>query len=359
MSDKSKTNKPSADASIWKNKSFLLFLGLVCAAVIIYAGMQYFGDSKYRGVPKRSVAAYKQGVEALDNNDPEKALDALFKAIELDGTFADAHARVAEAYFIASQKHKAQKNSDLRKSTLEESRNYVQKALNVDPKNGIAYFVKGLHAHEDKNIDEAIQNLELAESYGADLFELHSMLGYLYNEKEMTAKCVEQYEKAYRIRPNDTRTLFNLGELYYGVENYKKAIQYYGELLKYEPKVTKYKAKYAASMWKDGKVENARALINQVLESEEDKFYNYNDVAWILIDKDLDVPWGIQIALAANELKPNNLISTDILGWGYYKNKEYAKAVDYLNRSMNFAPSEEVKRRLQMAKEKLDESVKP
>lgn len=354
MSEKKQQLPPSK--SLWQNKIILTCIILLALAVLGYAGKRYFTDNEYPGVPKRAIGLYKEGVQALEKNDPEKALNALIKAIELDATFADAQARAAEAYFLAAMKHKASKNTPMKNAMLEQSTTFVTKALTADPQNGFAHLVLGYHAYEKNNLDEALVELEMAQTKGVHSFELHSMLGYLYNEKEETAKCIEQYLKALELRPSDIKTLNNLGELFFGVENYEKATYYYGELLKYNPKDTELKANYAASIWKSGETAKAKEIFNQILELPEgNKFQNYNRVAWVLIDKEVDVEWGIKMAQAANELKPNNIESSDILGWGYFKNKDYANAVKYLNLSMKMKPSDEVKRRLQMAKEKLDE----
>lgn len=359
MSEQSKTKKSGVAVPIWKNKTLILGISALFVLCFLYASIRYFKDDTYPGVPKRAIDEYKKGVAALEKNDPEQALNALFKAAELDQTFADAQARIAEAYFLAAMKHKAAKNTSMKNAMLEQSLMYVNKALAIDLNNGYAHLVLGYQAYEKNNPDEALREFEAAESTGIRSFELHTMLGYLYNEKEETAKCIEQYEKALEFRPADIKTLTNLGELYFGIENFSKATRYYGELLKYDPKDNAIKANYAACLWKSGDQTKAKEIFNQILElSEDNKFKNYNAVAWVLIDKDVDIEWGLKMAQAADDLKPNNIESTDILGWGYYKHEDYFNAVKYLNKSMKMRPDDEVKRRLTLAKEKLDESLK-
>ncbi|MBL7996119.1 tetratricopeptide repeat protein [bacterium] len=358
MSDKTKRSNPNPGTPFWKSK-LLITITVACIAGLVYGGIKYFSNNPYAGIPKRAIDEYRLGVNALEQNDPEKALNALLKAAELDQTFADAQARIGEAYFMAAMRHKSAKNTEMKNAMLEQSMVFVNKALAIDINNGFAHQTLGYHAYEKGNLDEALRELEAAETAGVHSFELHTMLGYLYNEKEETAKCIEQYQQALEFRPADIKTLHNLGELFFGVENYQKAIFFYGELLKYDSKDNSIKANYAASLWKSGDQTKAKELFNQILESPDgNKFKNYNTVAWALIDKDIDIEWGIKMAHAADELKPRNIESADILGWGYFKNKDYANAVKYLNMSMKMSPSAEVQRRLTMAKEKLDESLK-
>jgi tetratricopeptide (TPR) repeat protein len=349
----------------WKSKPLLVGLSAAILIGAVFFGKDLFRTNPYPGVPKKAVALFDKGNEALAQDSVEKALNLFYKAIELDPSFADAQARIAEGYFVAALKHRASRNSKMADAMFEQSDTYVKKAFSLDPDNGYAHYVVGLTRNDKQDLEEAVRELEKAEAKGVTTFELHTILGFLYNDKSETAKSVEQYQKALERRPDDIKTLFNLGELYFWLGNYSKSVKYYGELLKYyKPDNSNnsnngtYRANYAAAIWKDGDEAKAKELFNQLLTADEGKNWrNYNSVAWALIDKDIDYAWGIKIALAASELK-TNMESSDILGWGYYKNKDYVNAVRYLNRSMEMQPSEEVRRRLNLAREKLEESTK-
>lgn len=331
----------------------------VAMIVIVVLAVQYLKPNPYKGVPKQSIAFLKQGDEAMEKQDIEKALDFYLKAIELDETFADASAKAAEAYVKAGLKHKASRNSQMKEAMFSQANTYIDKALSSNPNNGYAHYVKGLMADEQNNIDEAIREMEIAEAAGVSTFDLHSMLGFLYNSKEEAAKSVNQFQKALHYKSDDVKTLYNLGELYFALGNYSKAVNYYGELLKYDNKDKTSRASYAAALWKNGDEAKAKEILNSILnDAQGKKITNYNLVAWALIDRDIDYDWGITLAKAAEELAPNNVESMDILGWGYFKKKDYEAAVQYLTRSMKTIPSDEVKRRLDMAKEKLEESKK-
>lgn len=339
-------------------KTPIFWGALVGAAVLIsFLVLRTVENTEFAGVPKRAVEYYKQGSQYLDNGEVEKALNVLLKASELDQSFAPALGRIAEAYFRAAQAHKINKNNQMMTAMLEQSKVYCDRALEADPANGFGHMVIGLLHFENGNLDSALIEMKLADEAKVNTFEFHSMLGYLYNQESETTKCIEQYQKALELKPTDTKTLTNLAELYFAVGSYDKAAQYYGDLMKYDEKNDQVRASYAASLWKDGKEEQAKRLLNDILESPQgNKFHKYNGVAWVLIDKDIDIDWGLKLAKAAYDMKPKNIESVDILGWGYYKAGDYANAVSFLNMSMRMKPSDEVKRRLDMAKEKLDAS---
>ena len=348
------SNQKNGAVPFWKSKTAVVVAIIVVLIPGVIFGRKLFSPNPYPGVPKQAVIFFKQGNDSLEEKRIESALGLYFKAVNLDESFADAQAKIAEAYFRASLQHKMQKNDAMKDQMIAQSQTYLKKALDTDPDNGEAHFVLGLLASEGGKTDEAISEMEKAEAYGLSSFSIHSMLGYLYNEKEETAKSIEQYKKALAYKSDDTKTLFNLGELYFNIGNYDKAVDYNAELVKFDSKNTTNLVNYASALWKKGDEDRAKKIFNQILESTEgNKFRNYNTVAWALIDKDIDYAWGIALAQAANEIKKNNVQSTDILGWGYYKNKEYAKAVEMLTRSFKSDPSEEVRRRLEMAKAEL------
>ncbi len=75
-------------------------------------------------------------------------------------------------------------------------------------------------------------------------------------------------------------------------------------------------------------------------------------VAWTLIDRDVDYAWGVRVAHVTADTK-QDITSLDILGWGYYKIGDYRKSVQYFSLAYDMKPGAEVKRRLEMARAKL------
>lgn len=336
-----------------------MIVAVAVAGALILGVFRFTKKSEFSGVPAQAIAYYKQGLDSLNNKSIEGAMNLFFKASDLDPTFAPALAKVAEAYIFAYQAHKAKNNRDMMKNMLQQAETFANKAMAADAKNGNANYVLGVIAYENDNKDEALRQLQISETKGYSSFDLHSMLGFIYNSHGEAAKCIDQYKKALDYKAQDEDTLYNLAELYFGIGNYSKAAEYYGEVVKVHGDSFSAKANYAAAIWKSGDAKRGKDIFNQILDASKGKeFRSYNDIAWVLIDKDVDYEWGLKLAHASDELKPKNIESSDILGWGYYKNKQYDKAVEYLNFSMKASPSDEIKRRLEMAKEELAKSRK-
>ncbi|MEN8123209.1 MAG: hypothetical protein ABFS35_22920, partial [Bacteroidota bacterium] len=64
-----------------------------------------------------------------------------------------------------------------------------------------------------------------------------------------------------------------------------------------------------------------------------------NDLAWLLIDNDMNVNEGLELVQKALELKPDNWFYLDTKGWGLYKQGKYEKALKVLKDAWEIRPS--------------------
>lgn len=342
-----------------RNHPRVLLISVGVAILAVWSVTYVMRDFRYRGVPKRAIAAIEAGDLALAKDSIEQALHHYFDATDLDPTLSEVFGKIAEGYYLAGQKHKVNRNTQLQNAMFGQAYTHIEKALATNPTEPHAIYVQGLLDYEKGRKDSALAKMQMAEALGLKTFNLHSTLGFLFNEMNEPGKALEQLKKAYALRPNDETTLYNLFELYFHFEQYSHAVSACSELMKTNPGNNQYKALYAAAIWKNGNEQMARDIFNEIINGTKGReFYGYNTVGWVLIDKNVDPAWGLRLAQAADALKPNNLQSVDILGWGYFMTGDYENAVKYLNRSMIKKPSDEVRRRLQMAKDKLEESRK-
>lgn len=338
-----------------RNHPWLLLISTGMVILAAWTANYLMSDSRYRGVPKRAIAAIEAGDLALAKDSIEQALQHYFNALDLDPSLSELHGKIAEVYYRAGIRHMANRRQELGNMMFEQSQGYINRALangRLDPN---AIFVRGLLYLFHDNRDSAVISLDIADSLGLRKYELYVNLGYLYNEMGDLSRALSNYQKALDLRQDDPSTLFNLGELYFHFGNFSAAVKAYAEAAKLDPEDRVCQANYAMAIWKAGDPESAKKILNNLLTSSQE-YRLYNAIAWALIDKNVDSEWGMRLANAANSLKRDNIESIDILGWGYYVTGDYENAVKYLNRSMIKKPSEEVRRRLQMAKDKLEET---
>jgi len=82
-----------------------------------------------------------------------------------------------------------------------------------------------------------------------------------------------------------------------------------------------------------------------------------HDLAWFLINNDIDVNEGVDLVEQALELDPENPYYLDTKGWGLYKQGMYDEALQNLNDSWDFrsAYEHEVYQHIQAAEKALIE----
>jgi len=72
------------------------------------------------------------------------------------------------------------------------------------------------------------------------------------------------------------------------------------------------------------------------LEPENPEFIN--SFAWLLIDKDINISEGLELADKALIISPNDYLIIDTKGWGLYKQGKYKEALDMLQQAWNLKP---------------------
>ena len=63
-----------------------------------------------------------------------------------------------------------------------------------------------------------------------------------------------------------------------------------------------------------------------------------NDLAWFLIDNDINVNEGVDLIHKSLELKPDDWYSLDTKGWGFYKQGRYEEALKVLEDAWDLRP---------------------
>jgi tetratricopeptide (TPR) repeat protein len=87
-----------------------------------------------------------------------------------------------------------------------------------------------------------------------------------------------------------------------------------------------------------GDLARAEECYRRAVEIDPDDDRALNDLAYYLIDRDIDIAEGLRLAGRALEIFPDNPGYLDTQGWGYYKLGRCEEALEVLKRAWDLTP---------------------
>jgi tetratricopeptide (TPR) repeat protein len=168
----------------------------------------------------------------------EEASENLHRALELaPDEKAVSECENAIAYYM--QHFRNEGNEKMEAAQYEAALDDYEKALVIDPDNGTVWVNLGAAYQNLGDYDQAIDAYERARELDP---ENEDIVGYLLD--------AYNYDKIEAIDPNYPDLLFNLGNMHYLSEHWRKAIDYFERHLQNEPEDTDALARVYYSYWK-------------------------------------------------------------------------------------------------------------
>jgi tetratricopeptide (TPR) repeat protein len=212
--------------------------------------------------------------------------------------------------------------------------------------------------------------------------DVYTDIGYDFNRLNQYSKAIPELEKAleiyekWGIKPLWSTNYASLGVAYLHTGQYEKVEKLYKNAEKYFPddlgltyrqclfalvkedtiNFDKYLKKAyriaKENSWTDagcaaqmatgfseiGKKDMAEEYYREALSLEPGKPGRMNDLAFLLIDSERNLPEGVKLVEKALESNPDDYRYLDCKGWGLYKQKKYREALELLERSWKLKP---------------------
>jgi tetratricopeptide (TPR) repeat protein len=220
---------------------------------------------------------------------------------------------------------------------------YMRQFLEIDDQFPGTYYGIGLSYNDlyqyDRAIPEFKKSLELYDKFGTKPWWVYNytLLGEAYHETGQYKKEKKLYKRADKDFPNDPSIIS------------RKAILYLteGDTLTGNKYIEQYISLYRDNSWSEtalarnlGWVYSKAALFNKAEKSlrsainlEPENAYRIYDLGWFLVDKDQNVEEGLKLIDKALELRPDlQWIFLDGKGWGLYKQGNYTKSLELLEK---------------------------
>ncbi|GMR06600.1 MAG: hypothetical protein BMS9Abin25_1207 [Gammaproteobacteria bacterium] len=203
----------------------------------------------------------------LSKDDNSKARSYFEQAIQHDPEFADAYAMLGWTH-VFEYMNGWSKNPDI---SLDLALKNSREALKRDQKLTLAYFVGGLVKREKGDWDGALRYLEEAIALDSNYANAHVLLATLLYFAGRPEEGLKRMQKAIRLEPHHPYNYpFHLGQAYFILKQYAKAIDTFQEALDRNPLSDRVRVWLAAALAKEGKQDEAEWEVSQVLIGNPD-----------------------------------------------------------------------------------------
>jgi tetratricopeptide (TPR) repeat protein len=204
-------------------------------------------------------ALFRYILQTLDEADLEQAVKMMHEAVGLDPEFARAHATLGRCYILHAQGYGGPEYYVLAERSL-------RRALELDPKivnARLQMIYVDLHHGDKEKARSTIEDLRAEAPENPSVLFVAAML---YRLDGLYERALEQYDQLLALNPRDIVLVsFNKGRIYTHMGRYDEAIAELEQGRALEPEHPLVKTFLAVALFNQGGVDEAQALIEEVL----------------------------------------------------------------------------------------------
>jgi tetratricopeptide (TPR) repeat protein len=219
-----------------------------------------------------SIEAYNNYLKGRDASRKfyyEEAKQYLEKAVELDPTFFRAYGTLIWAYYFSG-------DIKARNEAFEKAKTFSHKAT----EKGKLYLAYAnalfMEPNEEKRFSVLLQ---LVKKYPKEK-DTHHNLGIYYESRDPD-KAIEEFNKALELDPNYGVALNQLGYTYMSIRNYEKAVEYFKRYVSVSPGEANPLDSLAEAYFQMGRLDEAIAKFKEALEIKPDFLISSNSIHYI------------------------------------------------------------------------------
>lgn len=204
-------------------------------------------------IPKYKYLYVLKGTNLITEGNVEKGLLMFEKGI--DSNKVDYMTKIRYAFL------------ELKFGDIKKAKRTILRILSEKIPNAVRYEAKAIFAivlFKEGDSEEAKETmLSVYENYKNT--NMYCTLGYLFNILETPENAVKFNEEAYEYNNDHAVILDNLGQAYYLLNENKKALNIYEEVMSKEPNFPEAYYNFALVLLKEGEKEEARKMLDKAL----------------------------------------------------------------------------------------------
>jgi TolB-like protein/DNA-binding winged helix-turn-helix (wHTH) protein/Tfp pilus assembly protein PilF len=189
------------------------------------------------------------------------------RAVELDPKFAAARAMLAWTYAFAAMNGW----SEDRPAALRQAEQIATRAIEIEPKLPVAYFVRGLSYREQHEYIKALVEAQKAIEYDPSYANAYVLLATLLYYAGRPEEGLERIQQAMLINPHHPYNYhFHLGQAYFVLHRYREAIDALNHGLSSYPASERMRVWLAAALAQSGNTGEAQWEGEQIMAANPD-----------------------------------------------------------------------------------------
>ncbi len=166
-------------------------------------------------------------------------------------------------------------------------------------------------------------------------------LGNLYHKNGQNEAAARSYLKALELDPSLTEAYCNLGIVCQRQGHYDRAVAYFKKALDIDPKYAgTYYSHLGEIAYEQGDGESAIDAFARAIREDSSLAVPKNNLAYLYAERGTDLMEAMLLVDEALMAESENPFFLDTKGWIYYKQGDYTRAEEYLERAHNRAPED-------------------
>jgi tetratricopeptide (TPR) repeat protein len=212
----------------------------------------------------------------------------------------------------------------------------------ADPDNDNLNFFLGLAYESDKNAEQAVHHFLKVTPAHPQYKKTLLTIAFLYREMGLNQKAVTFLEDHHKKKPRDIDIISYLSAFYERDGHLEKAMNLLSKGLADAPENTALLFRLGAVQDKAGLKEACIATMKEVIRLDPEDASALNYLGYTYADLGIHLDQAEILIKKAMELKPDDGYIIDSMGWVYYQQGNYEKAVVYLERAAELTAFESI-----------------
>ena len=223
-----------------------------------------------------------------------------------------------------------------------EARTLLVGLLRGAPEKSDLHYLLGIIYDKQQQPAEALRQFSEITEDSAFYTSAMLQMAFLYEETEQPEKAKALFDRLLKETPDNIELLLYAGSFLERQEQYEQAEALYLRGIEIEPQNVDLLFRLGVVYDKTGRKEAVIKQMKDIIEIAPDDANALNYLGYTYAEMGVKLDEARQLIEKALQIEPDNGYITDSLGWVYYQQGEYEKAIALLIRAVELSPDDSI-----------------